>query len=230
MKKNLLLFLATFVFTCSAFCQAGFTQNIYGRDYINLDGRWHYIVDLYETGFRGFHGARADNEEKLGGFFENKQQQSKSELVEYNFDKSPTLNVPGDWNSQDDKLVYFEGTVWYQRSFNFHPQQGKRYFLRFNAINYEAYISLNDKKLGMHAGGFTPFEFEVTKKLNDGNNFIVIKVNNTRKQESVPLITSTGGIMEALRETFYWLKHLQHLLKIIKYSLQRMILKTFRVL
>ena len=166
--------------------QSNFIQNIYTRNYVNLDGRWHYIVDVYETGFRGFQGARADEEENLGGFFENKQQQSKSELIEYNFDKSPTLNVPGDWNSQDEKLLYFEGTVWYQRNFNFHPQADKRYFLRFNAINYDAYVSLNDKRLGVHAGGFTPFEFEVTKQLQDGNNFIVVKVNNTRKKENVP--------------------------------------------
>ena len=186
MKKISSLFLIFFSLNQLHAQQSNFIQNIYARNYTNLDGRWHYILDLYETGYRGFQGAKADDENKLGGFFENKQQQSKSELVEYNFEKAPTLNVPGDWNSQDEKLLYFEGTIWYQRSFNFHPQQNKRYFLRFNAINYDAYVSLNDKKLGVHAGGFTPFEFEVTKQLQDGNNFIVIKVNNTRKKENVP--------------------------------------------
>ncbi len=186
MKKILFLFLLAIACTLRLNAQSTFIQNIYARNYVNLDGRWHYILDLYETGFRGFQGAKADDDEKLGGFFENKQQQSKSELVEYNFERAPTLNVPGDWNSQDEKLLYFEGTIWYQRSFNFHPQPNKRYFLRFNAINYDAYVSINDKKLGVHAGGFTPFEFEVTKQLNDGNDFIVVKVNNTRKKENVP--------------------------------------------
>lgn len=186
MKNLLLFFLLMIACTCKLTAQSSFIQNIYTRNYLNLDGRWHYIIDPLETGFRGFHGAKADSDEKLGGFFENKQQQSRSELIEYNFEKSPTLNVPGDWNSQDEKLLYYEGTVWYQRSFNFHPQQGKRYFLRFNAVNYEAYISLNNKKLGVHAGGFTPFEFEVTRQLNDGNNFIVVKVNAARKKENVP--------------------------------------------
>ena len=166
--------------------QSSFIQNIYARNYLNLDGRWHYIIDPFETGFRGFQGAKADENNKLSGYFENKQQQSKSELVEYNFKKSSTLNVPGDWNSQSEKLLYYEGTIWYEHDFDFHPQPGKRYFLRFNAINYDAYVSLNDKKLGVHAGGFTPFEFEVTKLLNDGNNFIVIKVNDVRKKENVP--------------------------------------------
>jgi beta-glucuronidase len=173
-------------YVINASTQSNFIQNIYSRNYLNLDGKWHYIIDPFETGFRGFQGAKADENENLTGFFENKQQQSKSELIEYNFDESAVLNVPGDWNSQDEKLLYYEGTVWYEHAFAFHPQQNKRYFLRFNAVNYEAYVSLNDKKLGIHAGGFTPFEFEVTKKLNDGNNFIVIKVNNTRKKESVP--------------------------------------------
>ena len=176
--------MAFYVINASA--QSNFIQNIYSRNYLNLDGKWHYIIDPFETGFRGFQGAKADENENLTGFFENKQQQSKSELIEYNFDKSAVLDVPGDWNSQDEKLLYYEGTVWYEHAFVFHPQQNKRYFLRFNAVNYEAYVSLNDKKLGVHAGGFTPFEFEITKKLNDGNNFIVIKVNNTRKKENVP--------------------------------------------
>ncbi|MEP6682589.1 MAG: glycoside hydrolase family 2 TIM barrel-domain containing protein [Parafilimonas sp.] len=185
MKKNLLLIFL--LFSCiRIYAQSSLIQNIYARHYLNLDGRWHYIIDPFETGFRGFQGAKADDENKLTGFFENKQQQSKSELSEYNFSTSPTLNVPGDWNSQDEKLLYYEGTVWYEHDFVVHPQPNKRYFLRFNAINYDAYISLNDKKLGVHAGGFTPFEFDVTKQLNDGNNFIVIKVNNARKKENVP--------------------------------------------
>jgi beta-glucuronidase len=185
MKRNLFLFIVLIACNnCKA--QSGFIQNIYARNYLNLDGRWHYIIDPFETGFRGFQGAKADENDQLSGFFENKQQQSKSELIEYNFEKSPTLNVPGDWNSQSDKLLYYEGTIWYEHDFVIHPQKDKRYFLRFNAINYDAYVSLNDKKLGVHAGGFTPFEFEVTRQLHDGDNFIVVKVNNARKKENVP--------------------------------------------
>ena len=107
----------------------------------------------------------------LSGFFENKQQQSKSELIEYNFDKSPTLNVPGDWNSRMKNYCIMKEQFGMSMHFYFHPQQNKRYFLRFNAVNYEAYVSLNDKKLGVHAGGFTPFEFEVTKKLQGWKQF-----------------------------------------------------------
>lgn len=183
MKCIYLLFFVLLFQNLSA--QTALIQNINARNIISLDGRWHYIIDPFATGYRGFQGATAD-ENGLSGFFENKQQTKPGELVEYDFEKSPTLTVPGDWNSQDEKLLFYEGTVWYQRNFYVQPQQGKKYFLRFGAVNYEAYVSVNGKKAGTHTGGFTPFEFDVTNLLKNGNNSIVIKVDNTRKKEAVP--------------------------------------------
>jgi hypothetical protein len=55
--------------------------------------------------------------------------------------------------------------------FEAHPKQGKHYMLYFGAVNYEAHVYLNGKKLGMHKGGFTPFQFDVTGKLSRGRNF-----------------------------------------------------------
>lgn len=186
MMKNLLRLALLLAFTTNtATAQVNFIQNIKARNIQNLDGRWHYIIDPYETGFRGFLGAQADDN-GLGGFFENKQQQSKSELIEYDFSKSPTLNVPGDWNSRNNALLFYEGAIWCQHDFTVQLKKGKRYFLNFGAVNYEAYVAVNGKKAGQHQGGFTPFEFEVTDLLHDGNNSVVVKVNNTRKKENVP--------------------------------------------
>ena len=36
--------------------------------------------------------------------------------MEYDFDSSPTLVVPGDWNSQEDKLFWYEGTVYMEQN------------------------------------------------------------------------------------------------------------------
>lgn len=173
MKKSfiIIIFLHSVVLHLNA--QSNFIQNIKARNIQNLDGRWHYIIDPYNTG-------------EWSKFYNNRQQQNKSELVEYNFDKSPTLNVPGDWNSQDDKLLFYEGIIWYEHDLYVQPKPGKRYFLNFGAVNYKADVYINGKLLGSHAGGFTPFEFEVTSLLNDGNNFIVVRADNTRKKENVP--------------------------------------------
>src|SRR5690606_15593867 len=75
---------------------------------------------------------------------------------------------------------------------------GNRVFIYFGAANYEADVYLNGKKLGRHTGGFTPFNFEVTDLLDGTGNFLVLKVDNKRKQEGVPTLNTDwwnyGGI------------------------------------
>jgi beta-glucuronidase len=131
-------------------------------------------------------------------FFLNSQPENKTDLIEYDFDRSPELNVPGDWNTQDEKLLYYEGTIWYKKSFNHNKNNGKRVFIYFGASNYKTEVYLNGKKLGTHIGGFTPFNFEITGMLNEKNNFVVVKVDNKRTKEGVPTLNTDwwnyGGI------------------------------------
>jgi beta-glucuronidase len=147
--------------------------NIPGRTTISLNGAWRTIVDPYETGIKG-------------RFYENAKPKDKHDLVEYDFDASPVLNVPGDWNSQRANLFFYEGSVWYKKSFSYQKREHVRVFVYFGAANYRAVIYLNGKKLGEHQGGFTPFNFEVTDKIRDGENFLVVDVNNQRFKEAVP--------------------------------------------
>src|SRR5689334_4624211 len=90
MKKVFSLFVLSIFIILKATAQGNFIQNIKARNIYNLDGRWHYIVDPYKTG-------------ESSRFYLNRKQQSKSDLIEYNFEAAPTLAVPGDWNSQDEK-------------------------------------------------------------------------------------------------------------------------------
>lgn len=183
----------------SIFAQSSTIQNVQGRNNLSLNGRWNYIVDPYENGYYDYRHTPYDQSASgKGGFFDDKKQENKSELIEYNFDLSPTLKVPGDWNSQVANLELYEGTVWYRRKFEMAPKADKQYFLYFAAVNYEAHVYLNGKKLGIHKGGFTPFQFDVTSKLKQGENFVVVKVDNTRKQDEIPTVNTDwwnyGGI------------------------------------
>ena len=47
-------------------------------------------------------------------------------------------------------------------------------------------VYLNTKLLGKHVGGFTPFNYDVTDLIKDGENFVILKVDNKRKKENVP--------------------------------------------
>ncbi len=174
-------------------------QNIYGRDHISLNGRWNYIIDPYEMGYYDYRHEPFDQSKTgKGGFYDDRKQVNKTELIEYNFDLSPTVAIPGDWNSQVEKLEFYEGTIWFRQKFNAEPKAGKKYVLYFGAVNYEAHVYLNGKKLGVHKGGFTPFQFDVTNQLKAGENFVVVKADNTRKQDEIPTVNTDwwnyGGI------------------------------------
>ncbi len=147
--------------------------NIPGRTTISLDGEWRVIVDPYEIGTSGH-------------FYENAKPKDKRDLVEYDFDSSPVMNVPGDWNTQRADLFFYEGSVWYKKSFSYRKREHTRVFVYFGAANYKAAAYLNGKKIGEHQGGFTPFNFEVTDTIRDGENFIIVEVNNRRLKEGVP--------------------------------------------
>ncbi len=209
MPKNLAFFLALIwlnVLFSDTFSQEPLMINTSARKITFLDGKWHYIVDPYENGYYNYRYEPFDEMEdpSNGGYYVNKKPADKTDLVEYNFDEAPVLNVPGDWNTQDDRLFYYEGSIWYKRSFDYAKADIKdRVFLYFGAVNYQADVYMNGIKLGQHTGGFTPFDFEITGILRPGENFVIIKVDNTRKKEGVPTLNTDwwnyGGITREVK-------------------------------
>jgi beta-glucuronidase len=181
-----------FLITTSALAQpspSNLITNISGRSTVSLDGTWNALVDPYENGL-GQH------------FYENRKPADKSSLVEYDFDTAGTLKVPGDWNTQRDSLLFYEGPVWYQRYFTYHKRPHTRVFLYLGAANYFSRVYLNGTKLGEHEGGFTPFNFEATDVLADGVNSLVVEVNNARRADGVPSLNTDwwnyGGITRSV--------------------------------
>ena len=166
--------------------------DVFARQTTSLNGKWHIIVDPYDTGYFDYRLQPYDaSANPGGGFFLDRQVKDKTDLVEYNFDTSPMLNVPGDWNSQDKKLFYYEGSVWYRTRFDINKSApDHRLFVYFGAANYEADVYLNGQKLGKHIGGFTPFAYEITKLAKDKNNSLVVRVNNKRHVEGVPTVNT----------------------------------------
>ncbi|MFA6596662.1 MAG: glycoside hydrolase family 2 TIM barrel-domain containing protein [Ignavibacteriaceae bacterium] len=183
-----------FIFVINLYAQdINLLTNIENRQKQSLNGQWKIIIDPYETGYYNYR-----YQPRTDGYFENRKPKDKSELVEYDFDNSEELTVPGDWNTQKEKLFLYEGTIWYKKSFQYKKKNNTRSFLYFGAVNYEAIVYVNGKKLGEHVGGFTPFNFEATNELVEGENFVVVKVDNKRKREGVPTLNTDwwnyGGI------------------------------------
>src|SRR5271163_4720756 len=181
--------------TCEAAQVAPLVANINARQTTSLDGSWQAIVDPYDVGSLDYRTQTLKNNH---AFYKNHKPDSESELVEYDFDTSGQLHVPGDWNTQRESLLFYEGSVWYKRSFDYAKSPKKRVFLHFGAVNYLASVYLNGEELGQHEGGFTPFDFEITDRLRPADNFVVIRVNDARAKENVPTVNTDwwnyGGI------------------------------------
>ena len=181
MKRTLLLIVSllfSLLLTATEVPQIG---NIPGRRTVSLNGTWNYIVDVQEEGYYDYRMRPTP-----WGFFRNAKPQDPKDLIEYDFDKSAEMPIPSDWNTRDPRLFFYEGTVWFKKSFRFSPEKGRRTLLYFGAVNYDARVWVNGEEAGHHIGGFTPFNFDVTDLLREGDNFVIVKVDNKRHPEDVP--------------------------------------------
>ena len=159
--------------------------NILGRYTTSLNGKWHYIVDVQEEGYYDYR-----MNPTRWGFFRNAKPQKPEDLIEYDFDKAEEMELPSDWNTRDERLFFYENTVWFYKKFNVQGSKFKaekrRALLYFGAVNYDAHVYVNGNHVGHHIGGFTPFNYDVTDQLKDGENFVIVKVDNKRHAEDVP--------------------------------------------
>lgn len=160
-------------------------HNVYARHCINLNGKWQAIIDPTGTG-------------NWREVWKEKKPEKKTDFFEYSFDGGPQLIVPADFNTQMPELTFMEGTVWYKKTFTHSIDKNKKLFIHFGAANYLADVYLNGKHIGNHEGGFTPFQFDITDLIKEGENSLIVKVNNQRLKDGIPGIgydwMNYGGI------------------------------------
>jgi len=164
--------------------EAPLLTNVYSRDSQSLAGIWKSLVQPTDSPFAAMIPMVAEPT-------------SLSDHREFSFENGLTLNVPGDWNTQDDRLFFYEGTVWYKKEFTHKTPPGKRTFLYFSAVNYHAEVYLNKKLVCAHRGGFTPFNCDVTETLKEKNE-LYVRVNNELGKTDIPSVYTDwlnyGGI------------------------------------
>jgi beta-glucuronidase len=204
--QKLFFFLFAAVVSITSFSQELITD-LPSRKTVSLNGKWQYIVDPYETGFRNYRwDERAESDKEA--YWSSDVPENKTDRKEHGYNDKYSINVPGDWNSQDPKFLYYEGTVWYKKSFDATlPTDNEKVFLYFGAVNYRADVYLNGKKLGMHLGGFTPFNFEIPQGvLKSKDNYLVVKVDNKRFKDEIPTLNTDwwnyGGITRDVNLVF----------------------------
>lgn len=108
------------------------------------------------------------------------------------------------------KRVEDDDLMWYRKKFTLTDSfKDKRVLLHFEAVDWKAKVYVNGDKVGEHIGGYCPFCFDITDKLTDGENELVVCVwdptddswQNRGKQASVShgfWYTSTSGIWQTV--------------------------------
>ena len=156
-------------------------QNVQAYEAMSLNGEWNYIVDVQEEGYYDYRMNPMRN-----GFFINAKPKRPEDLIEYDFDKSDVMQIPSDWNTKDERLFFYEGTVWFKKSFQAVPMTDCKTLLYFGAVNYDCHVYVNGKKAGHHIGGFTAFNYDISDLLVEGENTVIVKVDNKRHADAVP--------------------------------------------
>ncbi len=81
-----------------------------------------------------------------------------------------------------NRLLLDNEALWYHRSFDASPQKDQRTVLNFEAVDYDCEVFVNDKSVGTHRGGNTPFSCDVTSAIKAGTNSLVVRVEDATEK------------------------------------------------
>ncbi|MDF1658607.1 MAG: sulfatase-like hydrolase/transferase, partial [Verrucomicrobiales bacterium] len=90
-----------------------------------------------------------------------------------------------------------EEALWYQRTFPIEKEEGQRYLLHFEAVDYACRVQVNGVEVGGNTGGNLPFAIDITDAAKSGENELVVRVidgTDTGHQLHGKQVLSPGGI------------------------------------
>ena len=106
------------------------------------------------------------------------------------------LNLPHDWAIEGDFYAGNPsgagggalpgGVGWYKKSFTIAAKELKdqRFFIEFDGVYMNSTVWLNGHELGTRPYGYSSFEYDMTPYLKEGDNCIVVKVDNSDQPNS----------------------------------------------
>lgn len=81
----------------------------------------------------------------------------------------------------------FHDLVWYRRSFAIPADwSNQTILLHFGAVDYAATVWVNGRQVAFHEGGHTPFQADITKALHQGDNILVVRVEDFSRDVTLP--------------------------------------------
>lgn len=124
-------------------------------DWTNLNGNWDYAITAIGT------------------------QQKPSEW-------SGKILVPFSLESKlggVQRLLDATEALWYRRTFDLEKKSaGRSWLLNFEAVDYRCEVFVNGQSVGTHVGGNTPFTFDISEAIREGDNELVVRVEDATEE------------------------------------------------
>ncbi len=122
--------------------------------WLNLNGKWDYAITGKDEEFAGAEGK-----------------------ILVPFSAESVL-------SGVQRYVGKDNALWYTKTFTIPKKwKGNKVLLHFGAVDWQAEVWVNGKKVGMHTGGYSPFSFDISALLNKkGEQELRIKVLDASDQ------------------------------------------------
>jgi hypothetical protein len=158
--------------------------DFYRPDWQSLNGAWQFAFDPNEAGIKeAWYEAGA----KPYSLF---------------------IQVPFPWESRLSGIgrLDYKGAAWYRREFT-PPKawQGRRVWLCFGAVDWQATVWINGARIGEHEGGYSEFRMDVTNavRYDQPNQLVVRAVDVTDRETPIGKqvsnwYTSTSGIWQTV--------------------------------
>ncbi len=124
-------------------------------DWLNLNGKWDFAFDDKDAG----EGLR----------WQNHLPATHSITVPFSYE-SPASGI-GDET--------FHPVVWYQRSLPPRRNKSERVILHFEGCDHFTKAWVNGRLAGSHKGGYTRFSFDISDLLEDGENLLVVRAQDS---------------------------------------------------
>lgn len=116
--------------------------------------------------------------QNLNGLWQFQAAADEKEEAPLGKDLKERILVPFPVESALSGLMRHESRMWYRRTFEVpRDWNGRHVLLHLDAVDWEATVYVNGKKLGTHRGGYDAFGYDITKSLKpEGPQEIVVGV------------------------------------------------------
>ncbi len=120
--------------------------------------------------------------------------------------ESVPVSLPHTWNAidgQDGGNDYYRGTCWYRTTLE-RPElkDGEKAYLEFDGAAMTADVYFNGEKLVHHEGGYSRFRADITEKITETGNVLLVSVDNSDNARVYPQkadFTFYGGLYRMVR-------------------------------